>query len=357
MNDRPIRLGDFIRRGRASFLCAIMGLAHVGPVAAAEGARAEPPQQPAAGNPIRVGIIGLDAHAVPWTQIIQGPKAQPPMTDMRIVAAYPAFSADIPFSSTNIQKNIETMRKLGVEISPSIDAMLARVDAVLLLSIDGRPHLEQARAVFKTRKPLFVDKPVASSLADIILFFREADQSGTPCFSNSSLRYGSLVAGMVNDPKVGPILGCTAYSNGKSILPDHPELFYYGIHGCEILFTIMGPGCKTVACAKGRTAQVATGVWADGRIGTLRGILEGPVGFGATVFGQKSTAVVDKFEGYEPLLVEIARFFKTRKPPMTVEKTIEIYAFLEGADESLKQGGKPVALDAVIENARKKAGG
>ena len=309
----------------------------------------------AADGPIKVGIIGLDAHAVPWTQIIHGPKAQPPVTDMKIVAAYPGFSADIPFSSTNIQKNIETMRKLGVEISGSIEEMLAKVDAVLLLGIDGRPHLQQARAVFKTKKPLFVDKPVASSLAETIQLFREAEESGTPCFSNSSLRYSPGIAGMRNDPKIGRVIGCDAYSNNTSILPGHPDLFYYGIHGCEVLFTIMGPGCQTVSRAKSATADLVTGVWEDGRLGTFRGILQGQVGFGALVFGEKGIAPSGKFEGYEPLLVEIAKFFKTGKPPMTVEHTLEIYAFLEGADESTRQDGKAVALQSVLEKARKAA--
>jgi predicted dehydrogenase len=248
------------------------------------------------------------------------------------------------------------MRKLGVEISGSIETMLSKVDAVMLLSIDGRPHLEQARPVFKTKKPLFVDKPVAPSLADIIRFFHEADKSGTPCFSNSALRYCPSIAGLARDPKLGRALGCLAYSNSKSILPGHPDLFYYGIHGCEILYTVMGPGCKTVSRTKGRTADIVTGVWEDGRLGTFHGILEGQVGFGATVFGEKGTATVDKFEGYEALLAEIARFFWTGKPPMTVEHTLEIYAFLEGADESLRQGGKPISLDGVLDKARKEAG-
>lgn len=305
--------------------------------------------------PIRVGIIGLDAHAVPWTKIIHGPKAQPPISDMKIVAAYPAFSADVPFSSTNIQTNIAAIRDMGVEISGSIGEMLGKVDAVMLLSIDGRPHLEQARPVFKAKKPLFVDKPVASSLAEIIQLFREAEASGTPCFSNSALRYGQSVASMANDPQLGRVLGCAAYSNNKSILPGHPDLFYYGIHGCEILFTLMGPGCKTVSRTTSPTADMVTGEWEGGRIGTFRGILQGQVGFGAMVFGEKKTALIDKFEGYEGLLAEIAKFFRTGKSPMTVEKTLEIYAFLQGADESLRQGGKPVPLAGVLEQARKAA--
>ncbi|MDD5521160.1 MAG: Gfo/Idh/MocA family oxidoreductase [Kiritimatiellae bacterium] len=317
----------------------------------------EPQSLPAdlSSRPIKVGIIGIDAHAVPWTQIIHGSKAQPPVSDMRIVAAYPSYSTDVPFSNDNIQKNIETMRKLGVEISGSIEEMVAKVDAVMLLSIDGRPHLQQASPVFKAKKPLFVDKPVAASLAEIIELFDNAKESGTPCFSNSSLRYSPGIAAMSKDPKIGRVLGCDAYSNGKSILPGHPDLFYYGIHGCEILFTIMGPGCKTVARSKSETADLAVGVWEDGRLGTLHGILQGRTGFGALVYGEKDIAPSGKFEGYEPLLVEIAKFFKTGKSPMTVEHTLEIYAFLEGADESLRQDGRPVLLKDVIAKAQKEA--
>lgn len=305
--------------------------------------------------PIKVGIIGLDAHAVPWTQIIHGASVAPQISDLRVVAAIPAFSADIPFSKDNIEKNTARMRELGVEICDIIEAMLAKVDAVMLLSIDGRPHPPQARPIFAARKPLFIDKPVAASLVEIVEIFREAKKSGTPCFSNSSLRYSPGIVGMMNDPRVGRVLGCDAYGNNQSILPGHPDLFYYGIHGCEILFTIMGPGCQTVSRVKGDTADLVTGTWKDGRVGTFRGILRGQTGFGATVFGEKGIAPAGKFEGYEPLLIEIAKFFKTGQPPMSEEHTLEIYAFMEAADESLRQSGRPVSVQSVLEKARKEA--
>ena len=151
------------------------------------------------------------------------------------------------------------------------------------------------------------------------------------------------------------MLGCDAYSNNVSILPGHPDFFYYGVHGTEVLFTIMGPGCKTVARVKTPTADLAAGTWEDGRLGTLRGVLKGQAGFGAMVFGEKGIAPAGKFEGYEPLLVEIAKFFKTGKPPMTVQHTLEIYAFMEAADESLRQGGRPVSIASVLEKAQKEA--
>jgi predicted dehydrogenase len=320
--------------------------------AAALGSTAWAADAPQEKPPIRVGIIGLDAHAIPWTQIITNPKTEATIRQLKVVAAVPAFSPDIPFSADNIQKNTQAMRSMGVEIVDTVQAMLPKVDAVLLLSIDGRAHLKQAKPVFAARKPVFIDKPVAASLADVVRLFALAEKSGTPCFSNSSLRYGPGIAGMKSDPRIGRVLGCDAYSSNAPIEPSHPDLFYYGIHGCEVLFTIMGPGCKTVQRARTPTADLAVGVWDDGRLGTFRGILQGSVGFGAMVFGEKGIAPSGPFVGYEPLLVEIVKFFRSGKPPFSVKDTLEIYAFMEAADESKRQGGATVSLQSVLDKAQ-----
>lgn len=307
-------------------------------------------------NPlIRVGIIGLDAHAVPFTEILLDPQTPPPANTMRVVAAVAAHSPDIPFSADNIERNMQRMRELGVELFDSIEAMLPRVDAVMLLSIDGRPHLEQARPVLEARKPLFIDKPVAASLVDVVRIYDLAHAHKTPCFSNSSLRYSPSVLAMRDHPAVGRVLGCDAYSSNAPLEPSHPDLYYYGIHGCELLFTIMGSGCRTVTRLTTPTADLAAGVWEDGRIGTFRGIREGRVGFGGTVYGEQGIAPAGTFDGYLPLLVEIARFFHTGQPPVTAEQTLEIYAFMEAADESKRQGGVPVSLDRVLHDARQVA--
>ena len=304
---------------------------------------------------LKVGIVGLDAHAVPWTKIINGPAAKPPISSMRIVAAVAAPSADIPFSADNIQQNVAAMRELGVNVIDSIEELVKSVDVVMVLSIDGRPHLAQAKPVFAAKKPLFIDKPIAASLADIIEIFQSAQESGTPVFSNSALRYGPATVALANNPRNGRVLGCDTYCSSKSILPGHPDLFYYGIHGCDMLFAIMGPGCQTVTRIKTPTADVVTGVWTDGRLGTFRGILEGQVGYGATVFCEKEIVSAGKFEGYEPLLAEIVKFFQTGKAPVTVEETLEIYAFLAAADESLRHEGRPISIQATLAESRKEA--
>ena len=303
-------------------------------------------------KPIRVGIIGMDAHALPWTEIVNGPKAAGELAEMRIVAGYPGGSPELPASMEILHNSVEPCRKLGVEIVESIDQLLAKVDAVLLLSSDGSQHLAQARPVFAARKPVFIDKPVAASLADAMTIYRLAAEAGVPCFTSSALRMAPSTVAVRSSPAVGEVRGCDAYSPA-SAMPHHPDLFYYGIHGIEALFAVMGPDCKSVSRVHAENCDLAAGLWEGGRIGTFRGTREGPHGYGATVFGTKGVAAVGKFEGYEPLIVEIVRFFKTGKPPVSAEESLAVIAFMEAANESKRLGGCPVTIESVMEKARK----
>jgi len=305
------------------------------------------------GKPLRAGIIGLDtSHVVAFTNAFNNPNAKAELAGVKVVAAYAGGSPDISASKDRIAGFTKTLRdKHMVEIVESIDALLGKVDVVLLESVDGRPHLEQARPVFKAKKPVFIDKPVAGSLADAIQIFALAAESKTPCFSSSSLRFAPGVQAIRNDPKVGDILGCDSYGPAPTE-PHHPDLFWYGIHGVEILFTIMGPGCESVTRVHTKDADKVTGTWANGRIGSFRGIRAGKADYGATVFGKSGVAPAGGSGGYEPLLVEIAKFFKTGKPPVSADETINIFAFMEAADESKRQHGAPVTIASVMAKAR-----
>jgi predicted dehydrogenase len=305
-------------------------------------------------SPLKAGIIGLDtSHVTAFTSLLNGPRAQGELAGVRVVAAYPGGSPDLPESRNRVEGFTKELReKYKVEIVDSIDELLKKVDVVLLESVDGRPHLEQVKPVFKARKPVFIDKPVAGSLADAIQIFELARESGTPCFSSSSLRFSPGILGMRNNPKVGDVLGCDAYGPCP-LEPHHPDLFWYGIHGVETLFTIMGPGCQSVTRTHTKGADLVTGLWKDGRIGTFRGIRSGKSDYGAQVFGTKGIAPSGGYGGYQPLVVEICKFFKTGQPPVSAGETLEIFAFMEAADESKRQSGAPVTLESVMTKARK----
>ena len=301
---------------------------------------------------IRVGIIGTDTSHVPaFTGVMNNPQAEGDLANVKVVAAFPGGSPDLPASADRVEKFANTIReKYGVEIVDSIPALLEKVDAVLLESVDGRPHLEQVKPVIKAGKPVFIDKPVAGTLADAVEIFRLAKQAGVPCFSSSSLRFSSDVQALRDIKKVGNIRGCTVYSP-CSLEEHHPDLFWYGVHGVEMLFTVMGTGCVSVTRVGTEGTDVVVGVWKDGRIGTFRGIREGKRGYGVTAFTDKGITTVGRTGGYKTLVAEVATFFKTGKPPVSAEETVEIFAFMEAADESKRQGGKPVTIQSVMEKA------
>ena len=304
-------------------------------------------------KPIRVGIIGLDtSHVVAFTKLLNDPKASGDLEGVQVVAAYPGGSPDIPSSADRLEGFTKAVRDMDVEIVDSIEQLLTKVDAVLLESVDGRPHLEQARPVLKARKPIFIDKPVAGSLKDALAIYRLAAEYQTPCFSSSSLRFYPGTQKMVQDKPLGEIIGAVTYGP-CSLEEHHPDLFWYGIHGVESLFTLMGTGCEQVSRVHTKGTDVVTGTWNGGRVGTYRGIRQGKASSGAMVFGEKGVGPTEPGGSYQPLVVEICKFFRTGKAPVSAEETIEIFAFMEAADESKRQGGAPVSLQSVLDKAQK----
>ncbi|HTN75074.1 MAG TPA: Gfo/Idh/MocA family oxidoreductase [Pirellulaceae bacterium] len=309
-------------------------------------------QEKAAMPEIRVGIIGLDtSHAPAFAKILNDPKAPDDVSHCRVVAAYPQGSVDIASSVERVPKYTEELKALGVEIVSSIDELISKVDCVLLETNDGRPHLAQVLPVLKAKKPCFIDKPVAGSLADAVAIFAAAEKFGTPVFTSSSLRF-TEGAQKLRRGEFGAIVGCDTYSPCP-LEKTHPDLFWYGIHGVESLFTVLGPGCESVTRVTSPDADVVVGKWSGGQIGTFRGIRKGASGYGGTAFTAKGIQPIGPYAGYRGLAVEIVQFFRTKKPPVSAEESLQIYAFMEAADESKRQDGKPVKIADVMEQARR----
>ncbi len=294
-------------------------------------------------NGKRIGIIGLDtSHSIAFTREFNSEEPDPALHGYRVVAAYPHGSRDIESSVSRIPGYTDEIRKFGVAIVDSIEALLATSDVILLNTNDGRLHLEQALPVIRAGKRFFIDKPMTASLKDAITIFDEANRLKVPVFSCSSLRF------MENAQKAargefGKIFGATAWSPA-TIEKTHPDLFWYGIHGVETLFTAMGKGCKSVSRFYSEGADVVVGTWADGRMGTFRGLREGKTDYGGVAFTEKGVVNMGPYQGYKPLLMEIARFFETGVSPIDQQETLEILAFMEAADESKLKGGARCSL-------------
>jgi len=289
----------------------------------------------------RIGIIGLDtSHSEIFTKMINSGEVK---GGYKVVAAYPHGSPDIPAALKMKPGIITAVKGMGVEIVDSIDALLKKVDVVLLETIDGRPHYEQALPVIRAGKRMFIDKPIAANLEDAKRLFAASRKYKSPIFSSSALRFDPTVQNVANG-SIGKVTGADVYTPAE-IDPHHIDLAWYGIHGVEMLFTVMGPGCKQVSRVYQEGTDLVTGVWDDGRIGTVRGIRTGSANIAGTAFGEKGIVPLGPFSSYVPLVEKIIAFFDTGIPPVSAAETLEIFAFMDAADLSRRENGKRISIE------------
>jgi len=302
---------------------------------------------------LRLGIIGCDtSHAVAFPSILNNPDAKNHIPGAKIVAAFPQSSPDIESSHGRIDGFVKTLKeKYNVEICKSIEELCSKVDAVLIESVDGRPHLAQAKPVIAAKKPVFIDKPLAANLKDVLEIYRIANEAKVPVWTGSAYRWYPSMREVV-DAKVGDVRAALSYGP-MSLEEHHVDLAWYGIHPLEALYTVMGKGCESVSRTSTKDTDVIVGKWSSDRTGTLIGLrTKSPPQ--VTVFG--STGAVEQKTGpsdYSPLLAQVVKFLQTGTPPVAQEETIEMFAFMEAADESKKRGGVPVKISEMIERARK----
>jgi hypothetical protein len=293
---------------------------------------------------LRVGIIGCDtSHATAFTETWNNPQAKGHIAGFKVVAAFRGGSADIP-QSVKLQEEIvpKLKDKYGVTFYDSIEELCKNVDVVCLESLDGRPKLEQIKPVLKAGKPVFVDKPFGASLKDAEEIFRLADEARVPIFTSSSLRFAKNTQA-AQGGAIGVVTNVSTFGPCETE-PHHPEMYWYGIHGIEALFTVMGTGCEIVRRGTNAAGKIeVTGKWSGGRVGVFTEDKD----FRGNASGAKGEMSVGKWDGYVPLVEAISKFFQTGIAPVKLEETLEIYAFMDAAEESRLKGGATVKLPSA----------
>lgn len=313
------------------------------------------------GEYFRIGIVGLDTsqvtmisthinnHGEGWDVVER--KWGPDLEGFRVVAAYPYGSRTIPSSLSQIPLYTERMREMGVQVTGSIEELLAMVDGVMLMTFDGHMRLEQSFQIMEAGKPLFINKPFGARLEHVVQIIEESRRRGVPIFSTSPTRYlkGAQAA---RSGDLGEIVGASTYS-GAPLEPSHTDLFWYGIHGVEILFTIMGPECQTIRRIGTSHTDVVIGEWDQQRIGTYRGIRKGHRTHSGIIFSSMGIHQAGDFNevGHRPLVLEMLKFFRTGTSPVNINETLAIHVFMEAADESKRNGGVEISMEETLHKA------
>ncbi len=296
---------------------------------------------------LRIGLIGLDtSHCIAYTKMLNDPANPNHVKGAKVTAAYPGGSPDIPSSIDRLpgyRKELEETWK--ITIVETIPELLKMVDAVILTSVDGRTHLEQVKPVFEAGMRVFIDKPLAADLQEVKEIIALSKKSGTPFFTASSLRFFPGITKLRNADEYGETLSVDAFSPA-ALEPHHTDLYWYGIHGVETLYALMGPGCKKVTRIFNEDGEVVVGLWEDGRISTFRGVRKGSHGYGARIFTEKGMFISDPIDGslYQSLLKEVVLFLKGGPSPVSLEEMEEVFEFMTAAQKSSDQGGIPVEM-------------
>jgi predicted dehydrogenase len=317
----------------------IVACVFAAPLSSAPQAPAEPPGW--ASKELRAGIIGTDTSHVP--QFVKAFLAHPEWK-IKVVAAFKGGSPDLPLSANRLEGFARTIQGDGVELVDSIEALLSKVDVVLLTSVDGRPHLAQVTPVFKAGKRVFIDKPLAAGLADARAIAAMSKETRTPFFSASSVRFHKDIPALRENKSVGKVRKVEA-TYLLQPLEFHPDLYYYGIHGVEALYAVMGTGCTSLSRKIEGGLDVTTCNWKDGRTGVFRGLPKAdstqPV---IRMTGDKGSAETAGAANNEGIVRAIAEFFHTGRPPVDVAQTIEVFEFMTAAQLSKDRGGAEVKL-------------
>lgn len=297
-----------------------------------------PVQLEAQSQDLRLALLGTDStHAVEFTRILNGTGEKDHVPGARITVAYRGGSS-LAISHDRIEKLSATLQTTWkIPFVSSIAELCPNIDGILLLSVDARLRLQELREAARCGKPIFIDKPLASSLEDAQAIAALLDQQHIPWFSTSSIRYGC-------DPRPEHLLGVEAWGPAHYIEEFPLDLTYYGIHSIESLYRLMGPGVAQVTQTRSGKADVIVATWSDGRVGTVR-LMEDSTTYGAVLYREGGHAeMISTNVGYAPQVADIVRFMREKKPSVAESETLEIFAFMQAAQQSLQQGSIPVKL-------------
>lgn len=286
---------------------------------------------------IRVGIIGLDtSHAIEFPRRMQAPDLDP---ELRVAGlrAVSCLRFATPFQNEEqLDGRQAELERWGVRVSRKLEDTLEGVDALMLEINDPALHLDYFQRCAGLGKPIFVDKPLADTLANGRRIAEIAQASGTRWWSSSSLRYVPAVreaCAAIPTPSVATVYGALGTA------PAGSSIVWYGVHAFEMLEAALGRGARSVQTRRDALGAVAVVEYPDRR----RGIVELTAGswlYGGCLREQEKARpfVADLARAYTEQLAAVRDFFRGGPPPVAAEDALEVMGMLDAAERSFASG-------------------
>jgi predicted dehydrogenase len=219
---------------------------------------------------------------------------------------------------------IDSIVKKPEDLTGAVDAVIIPDDCTLA-------HQKRALPFLRAGMPVFIDKPLSADIKEAERIIGLAQKHKAPLMSCSCLRYAKEIQES-NLEEIGEIQ--TGWSISRS---DMGNLFFYGIHAFELLYSIVGPGVKSVRnIGNSNKENILDVTFSSGKkfivcaYESISGLFQVNL-YGSK--GHRSITVTDFNHAYSETLRNFISMVKTGNPPVPIGETFEILKSLHKANQ------------------------
>ncbi|MDD3926211.1 MAG: Gfo/Idh/MocA family oxidoreductase [bacterium] len=230
---------------------------------------------------------------------------------------------------------VKLSRACGIDrTAPTLEDMAGEVDAVMILEKDGAKHLEMTRPFLEAGLPVFIDKPLAGSYADASAIKLLANENRATAFSYSAFRYAE---GMDDLRREIEAMGGASFCSVCA--PCHESFTFYGIHGLEMLMSLVSKPVRSVEdypdAADRHLVKLDFVDGSKGILATWHGLSSYSVfvsnGQGKELNSHFGTSTVMK-----DVVVRIVDQLIGNEPPLPLDETLEIIRIVEQVERTAR---------------------
>ena len=139
---------------------------------------------------LKIAVIGLDtSHSIAFPKLMNDPTCAPDLqvAGLRVVSC---LRFETPFQDAKgLDARQQQLEAWGVKVTTCLDEALVDCDAIMMEINDPAYHLDYFQRLAALGKPIFLDKPLAGTLADGRAIIAEMKRCGTRVWSASSLPF------------------------------------------------------------------------------------------------------------------------------------------------------------------------
>ena len=303
-----------------------------------------------------LGMIEGNGHPYSWSGIVNGYNP-----DEMAKCPYPGITAYMgrqPLESVRIPGARVThiwtddpadapkvaAASLIANVVSQPEEVIGQVDAAIIATDDGNDHVRRARPFIEAGLPTFIDKPMATNIADLRQFV-QWHREGRIMLSTSGMRYApEMRLSDAQRAHLGDLRWITSFTC--------KTWERYGIHALEAVEPLLGSGFLTVQVHSDEGGDVMHLTHRSGVRLTIGALHDAYGSFGAVhLYGTKGDLALklsDTYNAFRSQLVAFIDMLHTGTRPLPFDETVELMAVIIAGIRSREQNGAVIRVADIL---------